>query len=256
MKKVTPDGATFLEVASYNYKYENTPNYFITFIMGKDVQEDEYGSKKGGTYGLTNSNGQILADFKYSEIKTEGSNYICALKDLKGFDLLNKDGKVVISEATSIVNLNDSLFIVQKGEEAFVYSAESNTRNNLGNATSYNAPEYSYGSGLFGIKNKDNKWGAINTQGEWVIEPAYCDLLGASNGANEIIAAKCDGALLKYGVMDAEQNIIIPFEYESIETSYTADYACLKNNVIYYIDKNNKVVKSEKASDSKLRNLD
>jgi hypothetical protein len=109
---------------------------------------------------------------------------------------------------------------------------------------------------LFGIKNKDNKWGAINTQGEWVIEPAYCDLLGASNGANEIIAAKCDGALLKYGVMDAEQNIIIPFEYESIETSYTADYACLKNNVIYYIDKNNKVVKSEKASDSKLRNLD
>jgi hypothetical protein len=58
---------------------------------------------------------------------------------------------------------------------------------------------------------------------------------------------------MKYGVIDAEQNVLIPFIYESIESSWSNTYSCLKNNVIYKVNLSNEVLSTEKASDSKLR---
>ena len=71
------------------------------------------------------------------------------------------------------------------------------------------------GNKLVGVKAGNNKWGVINEKGDWLIKPIYADL--EINETNYIIAAKCDdGINFKYGVIDTENNVLIPFENESI----------------------------------------
>lgn len=245
-KKITPDGANFLERLGYG----DEP----TYLMGKNVVMDEYGSRTSGIYGVAGGQGKIIIDFKYAEIENSGEDFLCTMEELKGFDLINKDGKTLISGANSIDRLNDSFYLVKKDENVFLFKSKSNTTSILENIVSCNVPEYLYSNGIIGVKTKDNKWGAINSQAEWIIQPTYCDLSGVNN--ESIIAAVCEGAVLKYGVIDAEKNILIPFEYESIESSYGGEFRCLKNNLIYRVNLSNEILNTEKASDSKLRGFE
>jgi hypothetical protein len=245
-KKLTPDGANYLESASYSY-YDP-----IYFLMGKNVQFDDYGYKKEGTYGICDSKGKTIIDFKYGEIEMNGNDFHCTNPEAKTFDLISKEGKVLITNANAISELNDSMYLVKKGDnEVFLYNSKSNSTDNLQNAVAYSASDYLWSSSIIGIKTKENKWGAINAQGEWLIQPTYCDFVG--DNKSSCIAAVCEGNIMKYGVIDAEQNVLIPFIYESIESSWSNTYSCLKNNVIYKVNLSNEVLSTEKASDSKLR---
>jgi hypothetical protein len=59
-----------------------------------------------------------------------------------------------------------------------------------------------------------------------------------------VIVAKCGavGAAFKYGVIDLMNNIIIPFEYDSIESVYGESYECVKGSTQYTINLSNEVI--------------
>jgi hypothetical protein len=70
---------------------------------------------------------------------------------------------------------------------------------------------------FFGIKNKRNKWGIINAQGEIVMKPKYDDL--KMGEYDFVIAGKIDEETneIRYGVVQLNHEIIIPFEYSNID---------------------------------------
>ena len=95
---------------------------------------------------------------------------------------------------------------------------------------------------FIGIKNTSDKWGILNKQGEIIIEPQYCDVLSSSDAY--MIVAKCGAAgdAFKYGVIDLMNNVVIPFEYESIESIYGESYECVKGSTQYTINLSNEVI--------------
>jgi hypothetical protein len=119
------------------------------------------------------------------------------------------------------------------------------------NFTDFVTPEYNYGYGPIniGVKNSKDQWGILNKQGELLIEPQYCDVMSSSDGY--VIVAQCGavGAAFKYGVIDLMNNIVIPFEYDSIESVYGESYECTKDGMIYTINLNNEILSKRKVTE-------
>jgi hypothetical protein len=233
-------------LSKINYDYENP-----IFIMGKDVTRGEYGDATGGTYGLVTSKGEELVSFNYSEITLESEHFIANSIDFNGYDLLNKEGKVLINRASTIVPLNDSLFLIQANGKASIYNVNSSQYSLTNNFTDFVTPEYNYGYGPIniGVKNSKDQWGILNKQGELLIEPQYCDVMSSSDGY--VIVAQCGavGAAFKYGVIDLMNNIVIPFEYDSIESVYGESYECVKGTTLYTINLSNEVISKRPVSE-------
>lgn len=233
-------------LSKIQYDYENP-----IFMMGKDVTRGEYGDATGGTYGLVTSKGEELVSFNYSEIKLENEHFIANSIDFNGYDLLNKNGEVLIQRATTIDPLSDSVFLVQINGKASLYNVNTGKYSLTSNYTDFATPEYynNWGSVSIGIKNASDKWGILNKQGEIIIEPQYCDVISSSDAY--IIVAKCGavGAAFKYGVIDLMNNIAIPFEYDSIESLYGESYECTKDGMIYTINLNNEILSKRKVTE-------
>lgn len=241
---ITNSEANYL--SKINYDYENP-----IFLMGKDVTRGEYGDASGGSYGLVTSKGEELVSFNYSEITLENEHFIANSIDFNGYDLLNKKGEVLIKRASTIEPFSDSVFLVQTDGKASLYNVNSGQFSLTNNFTDFATPEYynGYGAMFIGIKNTNDKWGILNKQGEVLIEPQYCDVF--SSGDAYIIVAKCGavGDAFKYGVIDLMNNVVIPFEYESIATNYGEAYDCVKDGMIYSITLNNEILSKRKLSE-------
>ncbi len=241
---LTNSEANYLSKIEYNY--ENP-----IFIMGKDVTRGEYGDATGGTYGLVTSKGEELVSFNYSEITLENEHFIANSIDFNGYDLLNKKGEVLIKRATTIEPLSDSVFLVQIDGKASLYNVNTGKYSLTSNFTDFATPEYynNWGSVSIGIKNASDKWGILNKPGEIIIEPQYCDVISSSDAY--IIVAKCGavGDAFKYGVIDLMNTIVIPFEYDSIESVYGGSYECVKGSTQYTINLSNEVISKKPVSE-------
>jgi hypothetical protein len=221
------------------------------YLLGKDVIIDEYDSRSGGIYGLVDLKGNVICDFKYSEIIDESDFFICNYIEFDGFDLLDNKGNILQEKVDYVQKLNDSLFIVSKSGSVYLYNVRSKSINDLGGAVQYSAPDYFYNTVFIGVKMKNEKWGVINVNGDWIINAEYCNVTGSNQ--QFIIAAVCAGTAYKYGVIDSENNILIPFEYDSIEEEYDSKYNCVKGETLYTINLMNEILKKEDASDENLR---
>ncbi|MFM7595037.1 MAG: WG repeat-containing protein [Flavobacteriales bacterium] len=233
-------------LSKINYDYENP-----IFLMGKDVTRGEYGDATGGTYGLVTLKGEELVPFNYSEISFENDHFVANSIDFNGYDLLNKKGTVLIKRASSIEPFSDSVFLVQMDGKASLYNVNTGQYSLASNYTDFATPEYysSYGPMFVGIKNTKDQWGVLNKQGETLIEPQYCDVMSSTDGY--VIVAKCGaaGEAFKYGVVDLMNNVVIPFEYESIESVYYANtYECVKGSTRYTINLSNEVINKNPVS--------
>ena len=67
--------------------------------------------------------------------------------------------------------------------------------------------------GLCVMNSPANKWGMINTRGEWVVEPRYNSIYATSLGYRIVI----DGD--RYGLMARDGQLALPVEYDLIRTS-------------------------------------
>jgi hypothetical protein len=245
MKIIINKEANYIGAIGYDYL---NPIY----LVGKDVMIDEYDSRSGGIYGLMDLKGNVISDLKYSEIIEENSFFICNYIEFDGFDLLDNKGNIIQEKVDFVQKLNDSIFIVSKSGSVYLYNVRSKSINDLGGAVQYSAPDYFYNTAFIGVKMKNEKWGVINNNGDWIINAEYCNVTGSDQ--QFIIAAVCAGTAYKYGVIDSENNILIPFEYDSIEEDYDSKYSCVKGTTLYTINLMNEILKKEDASDENIRN--
>ena len=236
-KPLTNSDANYIDKINYDWQHP-------IFLLGKNVIRGEYGDVSGGTYGLVTAEGKELCSFNYSEIKEAGDYFIANSIDFNGFDLLDEKGTVLKKRVTSIQALNDSLFLIQNEGKASVFNPNSNSDFLAGDYIDFATPEYlnGYGSINIGIKAKGDKWGILNRQGEMLIAPQYCDIIASSD--LYVIAAKCgaEGEMFKYGVIDLMNNVLIPFEYESIESTYGGNFDCIKGKTVYSVNLSNEII--------------
>ncbi len=237
MKILTNKEANYIGAIGYDYL---KPIYLI----GKNVVINEYNEISGGIYGLVDLKGNVICDLKYSEIIEESNFFICNYIEFDGFDLLDNKGNILQEKVNYVQKLNDSLFIISKSEAVYLYNVRSKSINDLGGAVQYSAHDYFYNTSFIGVKMKNEKWGVINANGDWIIKAEYCNVTGSTE--QFIIAAVCVGTAYKYGVIDSENNILIPFEYESIEENYDSKYSCVKGKTLYTINLMNEILKKEK----------
>ena len=246
LKIMTDKEANFIDELGYSYNEDEK-----TYLIGKEVTKDEYGYPTGGIYGLCNVQGKKLADYKYAKIENESDFFIGTYMDFNGFDLIDKQGKLLIQNAQSIVALSDSLFFSQMDGKYTLFNTHSKKYDPLEGALGISLPEYFYGTVLIGVKTENGKWGLLNELGGWLIKPTYCDIQGTDN--HFVIAATCaDAGTYKYGVIDAANNVLIPFEYESIEEDY-GKYKCVLGKKLYTKNLNNEILKTEEATDENIR---
>lgn len=72
---------------------------------------------------------------------------------------------------------------------------------------------FQFHQGLCVMRTLDNKWGMINTQGEWVVEPVYNSIDAPMYGFRRVT----DGE--KYGLLSMSGEVVLPVEYELIRQS-------------------------------------
>lgn len=65
----------------------------------------------------------------------------------------------------------------------------------------YNGIAFQFHHGLCVMRTMDNKWGLINTQGEWVVEPVFTSISVPYNGYRIVSDGKHDGLLTMDGQM-------------------------------------------------------
>ena len=221
-----------------------------SYLIGKDLSFDEYGYPVGGIFGLSDQNGKTIADYKYADITSISDYYICNYTEYDGFDLIDNEGNLLLQKVNLIQYLTDSVFIIKKDGLFTLFNARKNTSADLMGATQISMLDNFYGNTLVGVKASNNKWGVINEKGDWLINPSYADL--EINETNYIIAAKCDdGINFKYGVIDTENNVLIPFENESITAdSNNYEFRCIQGNKLYTKNLMNKILKKEPVSEA------
>jgi hypothetical protein len=238
LKKITDPTADYITSTNKSY------------LIGKDLSFDEYGYPVGGIFGLSDLNGKTIADYKYADITSISDYYICNYTEYDGFDLIDNEGNLLLQKVNLIQYLTDSVFIIKKDGLFTLFNTRKKTSTDLMGATQISMLDNFYGNTLVGVKASNNKWGVINEKGDWLINPSYADL--EINETNYIIAAKCDdGINFKYGVIDTENNILIPFENESIiADSNNYEFKCIQGNKLYTKNLMNKILKKEPVSEA------
>ena len=227
--------------------YSDNPKYLIA----KDVQFSEYGDPVGGIYGVTDIHGKMIIDFKYAEINERNDFYICTYIDFDGMDLIDLEGTIIQEKANYIMAISDTLFLVEKDNQFSFFNVQSKTSISLNGSNQVSEPNYFYDQVYLGVKSKNEKWGFVNINGDWVIEPTYCDAIGTAG--KYLIVGKCDGIAYKYGVIDLENNVVIPFEYDAIEEDQDQQYKCIKGNLLYHKNLSNETLEVENATDENIR---
>lgn len=115
----------------------------------------------------------------------------------------------VIQEDTKDKHLE---FMNQEGKiELTLAKSEFSTRiNSTNHAIGILSGAHNFLDGYVTFRNKDDKYGVANKEGETVIRPKYNLMV---NLGKERFRAERSG---KWGIVDAEDNTIVPFEYDNI----------------------------------------
>ena len=74
----------------------------------------------------------------------------------------------------------------------------------------YSEIAFQFHNGICVMRTMDNKWGLIDKQGEWIIEPLYSTIDAPYHGFRRA----CDG--LHYGLLTNDGTPALPFEYDDI----------------------------------------
>ena len=77
----------------------------------------------------------------------------------------------------------------------------------------YSEIAFQFHQGLCVMRTLDNKWGLINTRGEWVVEPVYNSIDAPHFGYRRV--TDCN----KYGLLTLDGKVALPLEYDNIRLS-------------------------------------
>lgn len=186
---------------------------------------------KDGCWGAIGTNGNLLIPARYDSLEITGAGSILASGMGEGVQLFSSEGKSISShtgEGAFAAALGDGYVLYEK-ESVRIFDAEGNERFTA-------SPDAAVSEGLNGqILISDGPWGEENSYIAGT-EPRYrhlyplgtagdmplyaCMSVSASRYMNELLgevqlAVDMDSA--RWGVADADGNLLLPMEYESIQ---------------------------------------
>ena len=124
--------------------------------------------------------GKIIVDAQYS----------CAWNFSEGIAAVYKDG--VVS------------FIRENGEPAFPQTFPVIYKDRYGEIA------FQFHNGLCVMRTMENKWGLIDKQGQWVVEPVYNTIHAPMYGYRKVLKGD------KYGLLTMDGKLALPIEYDDI----------------------------------------
>jgi hypothetical protein len=168
---------------------------------------DNYIVKKDNLYGVINPNvANEIIPILYSNIRTLFDSYYIVQNNENKNGLFFKNGEKVLNEDYKFYNVYENSIFTTKNNKAFL------------------------------VKLDKNKFKEIEIFVEEFIQ--FKDELGFSRNANQIFKSKG-----KFGVINYENNIIIPCEYELIENIYLSkEFIVKKDNKFGIVNSDNKVI--------------
>lgn len=173
-----------------------TPKLNHIFINGYDSEDSLVVFRtQDRLRGYLNVNtGQIIIPAQYNR----------AWNFSEGIAGVLKDGEVI--------------FIKENGERAFDRTFP------ICYYDDYNEIAFQFHHGLCVMRTMENKWGLINTQGEWIVEPVYTTISAPQYGYRIV----CDGE--KYGLLTLDGQTALPLEYDYIRLSHHYDGFTIAKN--------------------------
>jgi hypothetical protein len=231
------------------------------FVIQKVIQNNKL-------YGIIDNKGKIIIPIEYHEIYTILFNdkfFVC--RKLNNYGLINVENKQILPfEYEAFYTIKDNYAVVRKSNKFQLVYIPTKAHTVFENMT---LPEFFNGKTLVTINNAKNKLGFMDITGKVIVENKYDDIRERNDGSYivyvnnragivnqqgvEVIAPEYDlldkrfflsNDLLcarknkKWGIINYNQNIIIPFDYDSIEpTKYV--FIVKKDNLYAIMDKKN-----------------
>jgi hypothetical protein len=186
----------------FDEKNENRQIGYVKYFEGRSVVIDDFG--------------RIISK-KYDKISSiENSTFYVASNNEIHHGILNKNGEEAIEPCSactfSIVESNDGIVksIYNKEKEDYERWYYDETYKLIPIA---NKQIDLFQNGILTYK-KNEKYGAINTNGEVIIDPQFTQLYGFSKLGLAPASKMVDG-IEKFGVIDTNGKIVIPFKFLS-----------------------------------------
>ena len=193
------------------------------FVRLKDMRTDKYITPK-------------LQHIFINEYCTEDSLVVFRTFDrLRGYLNINTGEIVIPAQYNRAWNFSEGIagvlkdgfvsFIKEDGQPAFdktfpIYYDDD-----------YSDIAFQFHNGLCVMRTMNNKWGLINTQGEWVVEPVYTTISAPRNGYRIV----SDGNL--YGLISENGQNVLPLEYDFIrQASHNPGYILAKDGIAQEVD--------------------
>lgn len=226
----------------YDYKYGR--NNYYDVLLSENVKICYYRNDKYRVYNLKTKEYTTPKIDWVSSVPENDSSTVYAIENKRGF-LNVKNGEIII-DADSNNYSNAWVFseglaaVVRNGKIGFI-----NAKNEIVIPfqycyfDKYNAYDFGY---LFHndccvITNEKGKFGLINKKGEWILNPIYDEILPLQKNGYRLVVNK-----EKYGVIDSNNNIVYPAEYDYIDI-VSNGFVLAKEGKMWQIDFSGKVTK-------------
>lgn len=226
----------------YNYKYGRNSYYDV--LLSENVKICYYRNDKYRVYNLKTKEYTTPKIDWVSSVPENDSLTVYAIGNKRGF-LNVKNGEIII-DADSNNYSNAWVFseglaaVVRNGKIGFI-----NAKNEIVIPfkycyfDKYNAYDFGY---LFHndccvMTNEKGELGLINKKGEWILNPIYDKILPLQKNGYRLVVNK-----EKYGVIDSNNNIVYPAEYDYIDI-VSNGFVLAKEGKMWQIDFSGKVTK-------------
>ena len=220
---------------NYNYKYGR--NSYYDNLLSKNIMIHYYNDDKYKIYNLETQEYTTPKINWVSSIPVNDSLTVYALENKRGF-LNVKNGEIII-DANSNNYSNAWVFseglaaVVQDGKIGFI-----NAKNEIVIPfqycyfDKYNTYDFGY---LFHndccvMTNEEGKLGVINKKGEWILNPTYDNISSLHETGYRLVVKE-----EKYGVLDSNNNITYPTEYDYIDI-VSNGFILVKDGKMWQID--------------------
>lgn len=226
----------------YNYKYGRNSYYDV--LLSENVKICYYRNDKYRVYNLKTKEYTTPKIDWVSSVPENDSLTVYAIENKRGF-LNVKNGEIIINADS---NNYSNAWVFSEGLAAVVRNGKIgfiNAKNEIVIPfkycyfDKYNAYDFGY---LFHndccvITNEKGKFGLINKKGEWILNPIYDKILPLHENGYRLVVNK-----EKYGVIDSNNNIVYPTEYDYIDI-VSNGFVLAKEGKMWQIDFSGKVTK-------------